>query len=76
MLLLQILDQIEFVKCFLESLDININENEHFDFFRQNFFRNATELNKAVISLFIDLDINIDAKLMIIILLFNMQEVD
>lgn len=57
------IDQIEFVKCFLESLDININENEHFDFFRQNFFRNATELNKAVISLFIDLDINIDAKL-------------
>lgn len=57
------IEQIEAIKTFLEMIDVNINDMVHFDFFKQCFLKNSTELDRAIVSLFIDLGINSDSML-------------
>lgn len=54
------IEQIEAIKTFLEMIDVNVNDKVHFDFFKQCFLKNSSELDRTIVSLFIDLGINSD----------------
>jgi predicted kinase len=56
-------EYIETLEIFLQMININVNEKVHFDFFKQIFIKNISDIDKSIIRIFIDNGIDINSKL-------------
>lgn len=52
--------QAELLETLLKEMNIDVNEEVHYNFFKKNYFQNSTQLNRLIINIFVELGININ----------------
>ena len=56
-------EYIETLKIFIQIMDEDVNEKVHFDFFKEIFNKDITDINKSIIRIFLDNGLDINNKL-------------